>query len=65
MRKISYMKRAAKRFLEGTRCRHPIEAVEKGVKSLDEWALVLMEERELERTPAPRASRKSSAVLVS
>jgi hypothetical protein len=66
MRKISYMKRAAKRFLEGTTCRHPVEAVERGIKTLEEWVELLSQEREFDRVAvAPRASRKSSAVLVS
>jgi hypothetical protein len=70
MRKISYMKRAAKRFLEGTACRHPVEAVELGLKTLEEWVEVLSQEREFDREAAPsrdaaRASRKPSAVLVS
>jgi hypothetical protein len=49
MRKMSYMKRAAKRFLEGTRCKHPIEAVERGLRTLEEWVDCLNAERELER----------------
>ena len=46
MRKVNYMKRAAKRFLEGTNCRIPVEAVEQGIKSLTEWSDILNEERE-------------------
>ena len=46
MKKTSYMKRAAKRFLEGTSCRIPVEAVEAGIKSLTEWADILNDERE-------------------
>lgn len=59
MRKSSYMKRAAKKFLEGTRFRHPIEAVEKGVRTLEEWVDCLNAERELEREmlSAGRGSR--------
>ncbi len=59
MRKLSYMKRAAKKFLEGTRFRHPIEAVEKGVRTLEEWVDCLNAERELERQmmAAPRPAR--------
>ena len=46
MKKGNYMKRAAKRFLEGTSCRIPVEAVELGIKSLTEWADILNDERE-------------------
>jgi hypothetical protein len=49
MRKINYMKRAAKRFLAGTTCRIPAEAVEAGIKSLTEWVDILSEEREFDR----------------
>jgi hypothetical protein len=49
MRKMSYMKRAAKRFLEGTRCKQPIEAVERGLRTLEDWVDCLNAERELER----------------
>jgi hypothetical protein len=66
MRKISYMKRAAKRFLEGTSCRHPVEAVECGMKTLEEWVEVLSQEREFDREAVvPRVSRKPNTVLVS
>jgi hypothetical protein len=49
MRKINYMKRAAKRFLAGTNFRIPVEVVEAGVKSLTEWVDILAEEREFDR----------------
>jgi hypothetical protein len=49
MRKMSYMKRAARKFLDGTRCKHPIEAVEKGLRTLEDWVDCLNAERELER----------------
>jgi hypothetical protein len=49
MRKQSYMKRASRKFLEGTRFRHPIEAVEKGIRTLEEWVDCLNAERELDR----------------
>ena len=69
MRKSSYMKRAAKKFLEGTRFRHPIEAVEKGVRTLEEWVDCLNAEREIDReavfnaraTPQTRPLAKPSA----
>ena len=49
MRKINYMKRAAKRFLAGTTFRIPVEVVEAGIKSLTEWVDILAEEREFDR----------------
>lgn len=48
MKRTNYMKRAAVRFLIGTKFRTPVEAVEAGLKSLGEWADILQEERELE-----------------
>jgi hypothetical protein len=63
MKRTSYMKRASQRFLEGTRFRSPVEAVEAGVRSLIDWTQLLAEEREcamqylLER---PRAKRPPS-----
>jgi hypothetical protein len=42
------MKRASRRFLEGTRCKSPVEAVEQGIRSLAAWTVVLSEEREVE-----------------
>jgi hypothetical protein len=44
-----YVKRAAKRFLEGTNCSSPVGAVEKGIRSLSDWAVVLLDELELEK----------------
>ena len=49
MRRTSYLKRAAKRFLDGTRMKTPVEAVEAGVCSLQDWVRVLAEEREVEQ----------------
>ena len=48
MRYSPYFKRAAKRFLAGTRYKNPFEAVEAGVLSLEDWSRVLSEERDLE-----------------
>jgi hypothetical protein len=48
MKRTNYMKRATTRFLEGTKFRTPVEAVEAGVRSLGDWADMLAEERELE-----------------
>jgi hypothetical protein len=42
------MKRATQRFLEGTKHRSPVEAVEAGLRTLGQWADILAEERELE-----------------
>jgi hypothetical protein len=49
MRRTSYLKRAAKRFLDGTHMKTPVEAVEAGVCSLQDWVRVLTEEREIEQ----------------
>jgi hypothetical protein len=48
MRRTSYMKRAAKRFLTGTRFKSPVEAVESGSLTLVQWTTILSEEREHE-----------------
>jgi hypothetical protein len=48
MRRLSYFKRASRRFLHGTRHRTPAEAVEAGTRTLEQWVNVLSEERELE-----------------
>jgi hypothetical protein len=49
MRRTSYMKRAANRFLAGTRIKTPFEAVEAGICRLEDWARLLSEEREIEQ----------------
>jgi hypothetical protein len=48
MRRLSYFKRASRRFLQGTRHRTPAEAVEAGTRTLEQWVSLLSEERELE-----------------
>jgi hypothetical protein len=48
MRRVSYIKRASRRFLEGTRCNSPAEAVEQGLRTLSLWTTTLKEERERE-----------------
>jgi hypothetical protein len=48
MKRISYLKRASKRFLDGTKFKSPIAAVEAGVRSLESWVEILVEERENE-----------------
>jgi hypothetical protein len=50
MRRQSYLRRAKRRFLDGTRHRIPVEAVTAGVRTLEAWATILDEEREIERT---------------
>jgi hypothetical protein len=63
MRKINYMKRAAKRFLAGTTFRVPVEVVEAGVKTLTEWVDILAEEREFDRMKHLESqARKASKV---
>ena len=63
MRRVSYLNRASRRFLEGTKYRTPYEAVEAGVRSLAQWTDILGEEREAEarylqsRSLARRSSR--------
>ncbi len=61
MRKINYMKRAAKRFLAGTNCRVPVEVVEAGVKSLTEWVDILSEEREFDRMKQVESQARRAA----
>ncbi len=48
MRRSAYYKRAAKKFLAGTRFKAPFEAVMAGVKTLEDWADMLTLEREIE-----------------
>jgi hypothetical protein len=64
MKKTSYLKRAAKRFLEGTSCKSPIEVVELGLKSLGDWADTLALERELDQeNREPRRSKTQKQYL--
>jgi hypothetical protein len=63
MRRISYMKRASQRFLEGTKFRSPFEAVQAGARNLDGWTQILSEERDAEMEyllERPRAKRPPS-----
>jgi hypothetical protein len=48
MRRSDYWKRASKRFLAGTRFKIPCDAVEAGARTLEEWARMLAEERDIE-----------------
>jgi hypothetical protein len=61
MRKINYMKRAAKRFLFGTSFRIPVEVVEAGIKSLTEWVDILAEEREFDRMKQLESQARKAA----
>jgi hypothetical protein len=58
MKRVNYMKRAAKRFLEGTRFRTPVDAVEAGARTLDQWADFLSEEREIEAQQSHTTDRR-------
>ena len=49
MRRINYMKRAARKFLAGTRFRTPVEAVEAGIRTLTHWVDTLNDERERDK----------------
>jgi hypothetical protein len=63
--KYSYLKRAVERFLEDTKCRTPEEAVSKGLRTLEDWTLILFEELELHRLQhtqeKQRISRREAA----
>lgn len=61
MRHIPYFKRAAKRFLNGTRFRTPCDAVEAGTRTLETWCRMLAEEHEVERERSAHPSRKQHA----
>jgi hypothetical protein len=62
MKKTAYLTRATKRFLEGTNCKSPIQAVEQGVKTLSDWidTLSLEQELEAEQIESNRNKRKIS-----
>ena len=49
MRRINYMKRAARKFLAGTRFRTPVDAVEAGIRTLTDWVDALNFERERDK----------------
>jgi hypothetical protein len=49
MRRLSYLKRASRRFLNGTAHRTPFDAVEAGSRTLEQWVNLLSDERELEQ----------------
>jgi hypothetical protein len=54
---VGYIRRAARRFLEGTRCRTPEEAVKSGARSLEEWVDVLRMERDAMRAAMDPSSQ--------
>ena len=59
---MHYTRRASREFLKGTPYRTPVDAVRAGVKSLEEWATVLGEERlrdGLERLPEAKSEQPS------
>jgi hypothetical protein len=60
MKKTAYLTRATKRFLEGTNCKSPIQAVEQGIKTLSDWidTLSLEQEIESEQNESRRAKSK-------
>ena len=58
MRRTSYLKRASRRFLEGTKFKTPYQAVEAGACSLTSWSRLLAEEREVEE--AYQLARKNA-----
>ena len=62
MKKTAYLTRATKRFLDGTNCKSPIQAVEQGVKTLSDWieTLSLEQELEAEQVESNRSKRKTS-----
>ena len=63
MKRTNYMKRATLRFLEGTKFRTPVEAVEAGVRNLGEWADMLAEEREAETLQNSVDRRRNRGLL--
>jgi hypothetical protein len=60
--KFSYLQRAVERFLEGTPCRAPEEVVARGLRSLEDWTLILADE--LEQKALRDARGKSAYVRV-
>ena len=60
--KTAYIKKATKRFLDGTNFRSPIDAVEAGARSLEEWSEILFQERELELEQLKQVRLKRRAI---
>ncbi len=64
MRQRVYYRRAAKRFLSGTRYKAPFELVQAGLKSLKEWVDLLNLERDLDQVNLlKRRNRRSRSCL--
>ncbi len=47
--KLTYLEKAVKRFLAETTCKTPEEAVLRGIRTLEDWSLILLTELELQR----------------
>jgi hypothetical protein len=62
---VRYIRRAARRFLEGTRCRTPEEAVRTGVRTLEGWTDILRFEREASRVTVEAMPVDAPSVAVS
>jgi hypothetical protein len=62
MKKTAYLTRATKKFLEGTNCKSPIQAVEQGMKTLSDWidAISLEQEIEAAQLETRRVQHKAS-----
>jgi hypothetical protein len=62
MKKTAYLTRATKKFLEGTNCKSPIQAVEEGMKTLSDWidAISLEQEIEAAQLETRRVQHKAS-----
>jgi hypothetical protein len=50
MKKTAYLIRVTQKFLEGTNCKSPIQAVEQGIKTLNDWIDTISLEQEIEVT---------------
>ena len=59
-RQHGYLRRAAKTFLDGTRCRSPEDAVLRGLRTLEEWVDALSQAREAQQNGAKFIKGSSS-----
>ncbi len=66
MKKTAYLIRATKKFLEGTNCKSPIQAVEQGIKTLSDWIDTISLEQEIEATQLEvrRFQHRTSKIIV-
>jgi hypothetical protein len=48
MKKTAYLARATQKFLAGTNCKSPIQVVEQGIKTLNDWIDAISLEQEIE-----------------